>query len=290
MGKLHFTQIYLVTLGLSVLALLLNIELSNAAGVAALAIAVVILGLPHGALDFAVAKSLNYVTGVRTACRFLVIYTAVAGVSIVFWIALPGTALSLFLGISIFHFAADWRTTMPWYARICLSAMVLCGPSIVNSAIVLTLFTALFVSGEVAVWIIQAMQMIFAVAFLGFVYFVIEAVTNKKIKSGWQVTEWIALITSSVVLTPLLHFALYFCILHSPKHLFDVSKMLKLSFVKVIVISLPFVILTLVLAWVLFAVVASDAIDTELLRWIFIGLFGLTMSHMMLIHLWHRTR
>jgi Brp/Blh family beta-carotene 15,15'-monooxygenase len=179
---------------------------------------------------------------------------------------------------------------MPWYARICLSAMVLCGPSIVNSAIVLTLFTVLFVSGEVAVWIIQAMQMIFAVAFLGFVYFVIEAVTNKKIKSGWQVTEWIALITSSVVLTPLLHFALYFCVLHSPKHLFDVSKMLKLSFVKVIVISLPFVILTLLLAWVLFAVVASDAIDTELLRWIFIGLFGLTMSHMMLIHLWHRTR
>jgi len=73
MGKLHFTQIYLVTLGLSVLALLLNIELSNVTGITALALAVVILGLPHGALDFAVAKSLNYVTGVRTACSFLFI-------------------------------------------------------------------------------------------------------------------------------------------------------------------------------------------------------------------------
>jgi Brp/Blh family beta-carotene 15,15'-monooxygenase len=290
MGKLHFTQIYLVTLGLSVLALLLNIELSNVTGITALALAVVILGLPHGALDFAVAKSLNYVTGVRTACSFLVIYTAVAGVSIAFWTVLPGTALSLFLGISIFHFASDWRTTMPFYARICLSAMLLCGPSIVHSAIVLTLFTALFVSSEVAVWIIQSMQIIFTVAFLGFVYFVIAAVTSKNIRSGWQVTEWIALITSSVVLTPLLHFALYFCVLHSPKHLLDVSKTLRLSFVKVIVISLPFVLLTLLLAWVLFALVASDDIDTELLRWIFIGLFGLTMSHMLLIHLWHRVR
>jgi Brp/Blh family beta-carotene 15,15'-monooxygenase len=290
MGKLHFTQIYLAILGLSILALLLNIELSSVVGIAALAIAVVILGLPHGALDFAVAKSLNYVTGVHTACRFLAIYTAVAGASIVFWTALPGTALSLFLGISIFHFAADWRTTMPLYARLCLSAMVLCGPSIVHSAIVVTLFTALFVSSEVAVWIIHAMQIIFAVAFLGFVYFVIAAVINKNIKSGWQVTEWIALITSSIVLTPLLHFALYFCVLHSPKHLFDVSKILRLSFIKVIVISLPFVLLTLLLAWVLFAVFANDAIDTELLRWTFIGLFGLTMSHMMLIHLWHRTR
>jgi Brp/Blh family beta-carotene 15,15'-monooxygenase len=288
MGKLRFTQIYLATLGLSALALLLNIELSNVAGIAALAIAVVILGLPHGALDFAVAKSLNYVTGVRTACSFLAIYTAVAGASIVFWIALPGTALSLFLGISIFHFAADWRTTMPLYARICLSAMLLCGPSIVNSAVVLTLFTALFVSSDVAAWIIQAMQMIFAAAFLGFLYFVIAAVASKNIKSGWQVTEWIALVTSSIVLTPLLHFALYFCVLHSPKHLFDVSQMLRVSLVKVIVISLPFVFLTLLFAWVLFETGASDALHTDLLRWIFIGLFGLTMSHMLLIHLWHR--
>jgi Brp/Blh family beta-carotene 15,15'-monooxygenase len=289
-GKLRFTQIYLIALGLSALAMLLHIELSNTAGIVALAVAVTILGLPHGALDFAVAKSLNYVTSVRTAIIFLLVYTAVAALSILFWIQLPGAALSLFLCISVFHFSSDWRATMPAYARICLAAIVLSGPSVLYSSIVLNLFVALLVSNGLASLIIQAMQLIFGLAFSGFIYFVILSFKNNNEKSNWQLIEWTGLIISSLLLTPLLHFTLYFCVLHSPKHLLDVSKILRVSFAKVIVVSLPFVILTLLLAGVLFKLIATEDIDVGLLRWTFIGLFGLTMSHMLLIHLWHRAK
>jgi Brp/Blh family beta-carotene 15,15'-monooxygenase len=289
-NKLRFTQTYLVAIGLSALAMLLHIELSNTAGIVALAIAVIILGLPHGALDFAVAKSLNYVNSGRTAITFLLVYTAIAALSILFWIELPGAALSLFLCISVFHFSADWRVTMPFYARICLAAIVLSGPSVVYASTVLDLFTALLVSNEVASWIIQAMQLIFGLACMGSIYFVISAFKGKNVKSGWQVIEWTGLIISSLLLTPLLHFALYFCVLHSPKHLLDVSKIIRVSFVKVIVVSLPFVILTVLLAGILFKLIATEDINVGLLRWTFIGLFGLTMSHMLLIHLWHRSK
>ncbi|MFT6806687.1 MAG: Brp/Blh family beta-carotene 15,15'-monooxygenase [Glaciecola sp.] len=290
MSKLRSTQIYLVSIGLSALAMLFHIELSPTAGIAAIAVAVTILGLPHGALDFAVAKSLNYVTSGRTAIVFLLVYTAVAALSILFWIELPAGALSLFLCISVFHFSADWRATMPSYARICLAAIVLSGPSILYASIVLNLFTALLVSNEVANWIIQAMQLIFGLACIGFIYFVISAAKNYNAKSGWQVIEWTGLIISSLLLTPLLHFTLYFCVLHSPKHLLDVSKILRVSFAKVIIVSLPFVILTLLLAGALFKLIATEDIEVALLRWTFIGLFGLTMSHMLLIHLWHRSK
>jgi Brp/Blh family beta-carotene 15,15'-monooxygenase len=270
--------------------MLFHIELSNTAGIAALAVAVTILGLPHGALDFAVAKSLNYVSSGRTAITFLLFYMAVAALSILFWIELPGAALSLFLCISVFHFSSDWRATMPPYARICLAAIVLSGPSVAYSSIVLNLFTALLVSNEEASWIIKGMQLTFGLTCIGFLYFVISEVKNNKLKSGWQVIEWTGLVISSFLLTPLLHFTLYFCVLHSPKHLLDVSKILRLSFARVIVVSLPFVLLTLLLAGSLFKLIATEDIGVGLLRWTFIGLFGLTMSHMLLIHLWHRSK
>ncbi len=62
---------------------------------------------------------------------------------------------------------------------------------------------------------------------------------------------------------------------------------LRVSVKRAIAISLPFVILTIVLAAGLYELFASHELNTDLLRWIFIGLFGLTMSHMLLIHLWH---
>ena len=122
-----------------------------------------------------------------------------------------------------------------------------------------------------------------------FLYFVIQLVLSKTRPGVWQITEWLTLILSSLILSPLIHFGLYFCLLHSPKHLRDVGMKLRVSVKRAIVISLPFVILTIVLAAGLYELFGSSRLSTDLLRWIFIGLFGLTISHMLLIHLWHRS-
>ena len=103
----------------------------------------------------------------------------------------------------------------------------------------------------------------------------------------WQYIEWLAIIFSSLILSPLIHFGLYFCLLHSPKHLQDVGVELGVSIKRAVIISLPFVILTIILGAVMYEFFGSDKLSNDLLRWIFIGLFGLTVSHMVLIHLWH---
>jgi len=107
--------------------------------------------------------------------------------------------------------------------------------------------------------------------------------------SAWSLSEYIALFVSSLVLTPLLHFALYFCVLHSPKHMADVGGELKFKLKQSIMASLPFVVLTLLISIALFFHFSSSPINIALLRWVFIGLFGLTMSHMFLISIWHRS-
>lgn len=264
----------------------------------ALALAVTVLGLPHGALDFAVAKSLKLVNSLTSALCFITAYIAVSTLAIIFWIAFPALGLALFLAVSIYHFAADWRDTMPSYAGIGLAAVVICGPAIFYSATLLTLFTSLLLSPESAKWIIQSMQLVFGVGIVMFLHFVVSAAQNKRRDKKqdkqtigkWIYAEWIALVVSSLILSPLLHFALYFCLLHSPKHLHDASENLNISVRKAIVISLPFVLLTIVLAIVLLKLVGTSELNVTLLRWVFIGLFGLTMSHMLLITLWHRSQ
>jgi Brp/Blh family beta-carotene 15,15'-monooxygenase len=287
MSKLRYTQFYLSVCIIALLATLANLNMNSDTLIIVLALGVTFLGLPHGALDFALAKSLKLVTTVSSAIRFVAIYISIAAISISFWTWTPDIALILFLGVSVFHFSADWRTSMPLFARLSMACALLCGPSILYATTLTELFTALLLTNEAANWVIQGMQITFYVGMSGFLYFLYQLFLSKKIPNVWQSTEWLTLLLSSIVLSPLLHFGLYFCLLHSPKHLQDVGVKLHVSIKAAITISLPFVIFTTVLAAVLYQFYGSSDLNVDLLRWIFIGLFGLTMSHVWLIHLWH---
>ncbi|MFQ3220627.1 MAG: Brp/Blh family beta-carotene 15,15'-monooxygenase, partial [Paraglaciecola sp.] len=162
-SKLRYAQIYISVCTLAALATLANINMASDNLIIVLALAVIFLGLPHGALDFAVAKSLNLVTSVSSAIRFVTLYSAIAALSIIFWIWVPDIALVLFLCVSVFHFSADWRVTMPFLSRVGLACIVLCGPSVLYSAALTDLFTALLLTTQAANWVIQGMQITFYV-------------------------------------------------------------------------------------------------------------------------------
>jgi Brp/Blh family beta-carotene 15,15'-monooxygenase len=221
------------------------------------------------------------------AIRFIAVYIAIAALSIIFWVYMPEAALVIFLSISVFHFSADWRLTMPFFSRLGLASSLICGPSVFYSSTVTDLFTALLVTAEAANWIVQGMRVTFCIGTLFFLYYAIRLLFNKKHPDVWQCIEYLAIIVSSLILSPLIHFGLYFCLLHSPKHLQDVGVELGVSIKRAVIISLPFVILTIILGAGMYEFFGSGRLSNDLLRWIFIGLFGLTVSHMLLIHLWH---
>jgi Brp/Blh family beta-carotene 15,15'-monooxygenase len=170
-----------------------------------------------------------------------------------------------------------------------MASVVICGSAIIYSSTLLTLFTSLLLTAQTANLIIQGMQVMFSIGIAAFAYFIWELLAAKRRLDRLTFVECAALVVSSLTLTPLLHFALYFCLLHSPKHLNDVGEELQISVTKAIILSLPFVALTIVLAVILFEFLGVNELHIDLLRWIFIGLFGLTMSHMLLINLWHRS-
>lgn len=289
MRKTLYSQIYISLVLLIAIAAAFDAGPAEGVLIIGLALSVAVLGLPHGALDFSIAKSLRLVNSFASACAFIFVYLLIAGVSIKFWLAFPAAALSLFLCVSVYHFASDWRAEMPLYAALSLACIILSGPAILYASTLNQLFQALLVSEENVSAIVFVMQTIFGVSSIMFIVF-LSRMTGVDIKArAWSLSEYITLFVSSLVLTPLLHFGLYFCVLHSPKHMVDVGEELKFKLKQSILASLPFVILTLFISAGLFFYFSSSDISTALLRYTFIGLFGLTMSHMFLISLWHRS-
>ena len=77
--------------------------------------AVVLIGLPHGALDGAIAIHLGFSRRMILFIRFLLLYVGMAGLVIAAWIVAPALCLLGFLVISMIHFGAgDARHGSGW--------------------------------------------------------------------------------------------------------------------------------------------------------------------------------
>ena len=66
--------------------------------------AVVFIGLPHGAMDGALAAHLGWMENKKKAVTFLLGYVAMAAFVVGFWFIAPAISFIIFLGISMFHF------------------------------------------------------------------------------------------------------------------------------------------------------------------------------------------
>jgi Brp/Blh family beta-carotene 15,15'-monooxygenase len=79
--------------------------------------AVVMIGLPHGAFDGAVALALGYGKSLKSMLGFILGYIAIAASVVVFWMMFADLALILFLTISVLHFGIGDRQSGGWLTR-----------------------------------------------------------------------------------------------------------------------------------------------------------------------------
>ncbi|MDC0603092.1 Brp/Blh family beta-carotene 15,15'-dioxygenase [Aliiglaciecola sp.] len=286
MNSDRISQLYCSIAFLAIIAWLFAGSIDSTAAIITMVIAITVIGLPHGALDFAIAQLIGLCTSPSRVLAFLVGYLFVVGLSIGFWIIVPAAALMIFLIVSAHHFASDWQDALSYWPRLSLSTITLCAPSLLYASVLSDIFRLLFLSPKAAQTIILIMQA--ATVISG--GFLIRALVFRRslfqILSRWQIGELMFLLISSLLVTPLLHFTLYFCLLHSIKHFSHTAKSLGVSLGRATWLSIPFVLLTvtgvLFIAWLR----PSQLLSPALLQYVFIGLFGLTIAHMLLTERW----
>ena len=286
MNSDRISQFYCSIAFLTIIAWLLAGSIDSTAAIITMVIAITVIGLPHGALDFAIARMIGLCTSPSRVLGFLLGYLLVVGLSIAFWIMWPAAGLMLFLIVSAHHFASDWQHSVSYWPRLSFSTITICAPSLLYAPVLSNIFGLLLLSSAAAETIILIMQ---AAALVSSVFLVFLLVLRRglfKRVTRWQVGEITFLLTSSLLVTPLLHFTLYFCLLHSAKHFSATAKALGVSLVRAAWLSLPFVLLTvsgvLFVAWLR----PSQLLSPALLQYVFIGLFGLTIAHMILTERW----
>jgi len=246
-------------------------------------LAIILFGIPHGGFDAAIARRNDLLSNsLLSWAGFHLAYVFIAALVAILWWWFPLPSLILFLIISAFHFGAsdiadtgsDW---LPWLCHGGLITIVI--PS-VHPQVVMSIF-ALLTNVQQSEWLIGILQLIFYIWILCCIGYCIFTWHQKKYRK--PLFNLFCLIGIVILTPPLVSFALYFCLWHSPGHTLRLWKSLPRNIRKS---TLKEAAVYTLLAWLTLIVLflsLNGSVTEILLQLIFIGLAALTWPHMILV-------
>lgn len=279
------TRLFLSLALLTALAFLLaNPEPPLVVQIAAIAILAAVLGMPHGALDPLIARRLGYWRTPLTFAIFNLAYTGVAAAVVALWLLAPVPSLVAFLLVSAAHFGSDWNRERPLALRFVTGAALLSLPSLRDVDAVADLYATL--AGEGARVVAQTQAAIGPVLLVALAAAAVMAAR----RAPHEGIELLAAAALALLAPPLMFFIVYFCALHSARHLREGFREehghgRRLT----VLIVATYTVAPLLLAGAfLWATAGAASLDDQLLRVVFIGLAALTVPHMALVTLGDR--
>jgi len=242
-------------------------------------IAIVIAGIPHGTLDVEIAAAHFGHKGIAIKAKIIAAYIGCAASMVLLWIILPELALVAFLIISIVHFSRDWRGGVDPFLAMMVGWALVALPALASPDDVAMIFTVLTGSpnGSVIAGLLGAASV---PATLGSLVFAYWASRKRDPRSAMEV---LACIAAALFLPPLIAFAVFFCGLHSPRHMRDaLQETGALSYTKKALIIAVVSALSLGFGVALFLFQGNLSPDAGIIRSAFILISTLTVPHFIL--------
>ena len=183
-------------------------------GLVAMAILIFVLGVPHGVLDTVFAQNLYDVRTARDWIGFAVAYFIPAAVVVGLWQFAPQLFLAGFLIISIAHFSGDPSPGTPVLSRIFYGGAIIVLPTILHSTEVTRLFSFL-VGTDVAS---HTVEVLLTIKWPWLVGLALAAIIRMQsdLTSGLEI---VALGLLATLAQPLVAFTVFFCTMHSARHI-----------------------------------------------------------------------
>ncbi len=252
----------------------------------ALSAAILIFGLPHGALDLAMIRQ-DGVVFARTTLITVMLYLGCASLMLAAWLFMPLAALIFFFALSATHFAEDWTTDLPPFFAHGSALALLTIPALFQSKTLAAMFAALTGAGNAAV-LVGLSTMIAPVAIVAAVIGVTILWQQGKRQRALELGGALA---AMLLLPPLPAFALYFCLLHSPRQFALATRHLAVAGVsgwrcEAAVLSLA----ALGIAAAIFCYDQHIAATQSMIVACFVTLSILTLPHIVVPRIVHRLR
>ena len=244
-----------------------------------LAALIVVLGIPHGALDTIFAHRLY---GIRTPwdwLRFGVVYLLLAALIVGLWMFAPVAFMIGFLLISVAHFSGDLAEGTTLVSRILYAGAVIIFPTFLHAEEMTQLFAQL-VGLSAGQTVVSGLTWLAWAWCIGLVLAVLVCV-----RRDWLTAlEMTSVGVLTVLAPPLFSFTVFFCGMHSARHIIRTviysgrSSLLLLAAAA----FLPMfgVVVASAVAWHL---LKDTTLDARVLQIVFVGLAALTVPHMILV-------
>lgn len=267
-------------MGLS--AALLELGVLNIVGI----FGIVMIGLPHGALDGAVAMHIGLVKKLSNLIKFMLAYISLAVFVVIVWMFFPTFSLIAFLGISLLHFgygdAKNGEGITKFAEAVAHGGLVIVGISQFHRGEVDEIFYYLIKQDTSTIWLTMNIASIGVIAAIA----TCLLQTSKDVKWSSTTLELLLVGVVIAITPPLLGFSIYFCLIHSARHFSRIYRMIKQNVANTTIKTQAILFtvacwLAALVAFVLFADFSDPG--PTILRIIFIGLAALTVPHMILI-------
>ena len=244
-------------------------------------LAIIVLGVPHGALDGEIARPyLRARYGRLWFGVFAAPYLGLAAMVLLAWHVAPGLTLASFLAGSVWHFGSD----RPGHADP-LDIVVMGGLPIALPSLIHPVATARVFATVAQVAMPELPHVLFGCSLVWLAAALIWTVRLGP--SGRLGDLRLPAITAAafLLLPPLVAFALYFVCLHAPQHMRQIShdpaRAPRVTPRNVVLRSLPVTGLTLLIGAMLLPFYGGSGFD-RLLALTIQGLAALTLPHMLL--------
>ncbi len=229
--------------------------------------------MPHGALDVALGPQLLH------WAVFFPLYGLLAGLTVAMWFGAPPASLGLFLVLSWFHFgsgdAGGWGFGR--WGSICRGAatggLVLGLPLAAHADVVAPIFSHLLLRhGAMSVTQVQTWGFVVCAVVVPAAVLTVGAHISRRQWTG--AAEIVLLCALGIVASPLVSFAVYFALWHSPRHMLEVRAGRRATIPTLIATVATIGVASFI--WVRFSPEVSTAIQV-----VFIGLAALTVPHLL---------
>ena len=247
---------------------------SNGATTAA-CVAILLVGLPHGTLDLEIIKREQQAGNLRMGA-LLFLYLGLGAAMLILWWLLPVVALATFILVAVVHFSEDWQDLQSTFLAQGMAIALLTAPALLHLTQLEQAFVA--VTGHEDAALIANLMLLLAPMSM--------AVAGVSLLSLWQAGSrdragvGAAILIGMVVLPPVVGFALFFCLYHSPLHLR--SSLTRIAYAPVWRRVVPLLTLAaLGLAAIIFAMEGRTDLSAQLVAASFMTLSLLTVPHML---------
>ena len=299
-GK-HTFYFSVLTICLSTISLLIaeNFKLSNELITPLFCLFFILsIGISHGAMDNYKANKLLKIYKVNNKLIFFIIYIFISFSVILLWSIYSSLTLLFFLLVASYHFGREdtsflhkGNSMLDQILYLVKGSLIVFSPLFFHFEETLKIFEILFLSKNILIFITEEhwiVNVCLSLNILGYFYF--------AFKNSFEDFEIIFLDLLSILIlnyffTPLIAFTIYFCFLHSIRHIISIAYELNPSnfldgFKNFLKKALPLTIITAVLYLISIVFLSNSyVLNDVIIKVIFIGLASLTFPHILLEYL-----